>query len=70
MKKREEKKRREERHCDVRPGFKKVATPEERVRLHAELAHREGSEVFAVGARSAAHSRERGATVCRAACSR
>eukprot|EP00961_Rhodomonas_salina_P229716 3104474-Rhodomonas_salina.1 len=41
------------------------------MRLCAELAHREGDQVFAVRARSAAHSlHERCTTVCRTVCSR
>eukprot|EP00961_Rhodomonas_salina_P197038 2659329-Rhodomonas_salina.1 len=61
MKKRGEKKRREESDSDVRSQEIRCSR-RGRMRLHVELAHKEGSEVFAVGARSAAHSRERRTT--------
>eukprot|EP00961_Rhodomonas_salina_P134054 1803618-Rhodomonas_salina.1 len=67
MRKREEKKRWKERHSDVRKEIH--SSRRGRVRLHAKLARKERSKVLAVRARSAAHNRERGATVCRAACS-
>eukprot|EP00961_Rhodomonas_salina_P139125 1872076-Rhodomonas_salina.3 len=40
-----------------------------RMRIARRTGAQKRSEVFAVRARSAAHSRERRATVCRAACS-
>eukprot|EP00961_Rhodomonas_salina_P093350 1256294-Rhodomonas_salina.1 len=49
MRKREEKKRREERHRDVRPGLKKSAAPEKRKN---EIARQAGVQRRERGARS------------------